>query len=326
MKKTIFAVLLVACFVSVAVAAEANKNNSVARPGVVSGGTVEAHPFIDVAAIQATGTKIFVSDAADNVVNIYNTKGKLLGQLTGFSQPQGLATDGKGNLYVADTSNSQIQVFAPPYTGSSKKWSDPGQYPAGVAVSYDGKYLAVTNIITTAGGPGSVTLYKHGKAGPTISNTDFARAYFCAFDDHGSLFVDGSNSSGVVEIGEIAHLTNGGKKWKTLTYSQSISFPGGVQVTTGDTIAIDDQLGPSVYTFKPPVGGSLGSPIATTPLTGSSDPVTFAFTKNNKDLWTADAGLASSNEFAYPAGGSPVATISVGGQPIGVAIVPVQQP
>jgi len=43
-------------------------------------------------------------------------------------------------------------------------------------------------------------------------------------------------------------------------------------------------------------------------------------------LWTADASLAESNEYKYPAGGSPVKTISVGGQPIGVAVVPAEIP
>jgi len=298
----------------------------VARPGVVSAGTIPVHPFVDSVAIQAASTKIFVSDGASNVVNIYNKTGKLLGQLTGFSEPQGLATDAKGKLYVADTLNSRIQIYAPPYTKAPKTLSDPGQYPAGVAVMNNGQFVAVTNIISTSNGPGSVTLYKNGKAGAPISNSSFARVYFCGFDDNGDLFVDGSNSSGGVEVGEIAKLTKGGKTLNTLTYNGTISFPGGVQVTTGDKIAIDDQLASAVYTYKPPKGGSLGSPIATTPLTGSSDPVTIAFTSTNKDVWTADAGLGSSNEFAYPKGGSPVATISVGGQPIGVAIVPVEQP
>jgi len=54
--------------------------------------------------------------------------------------------------------------------------------------------------------------------------------------------------------------------------------------------------------------------------------VTYAFMSNDKDVWTADALNAASFEFAYPAGGSPVKTISVtGGEPIGVAVVPAQK-
>ncbi len=140
MKKTILAVLLVACFVSVSVAADSGaRTTSVTRPDVVSPGRIVVHPFVDVAAIQATATKIFVSDAANNVVNIYNTKGKQLGQLTGFSQPQGLASDAKGNLYVADTNNSQILVYAPPYKKAPKKLADPGYFPGRRRCPYRGE-------------------------------------------------------------------------------------------------------------------------------------------------------------------------------------------
>jgi DNA-binding beta-propeller fold protein YncE len=164
-KKTLFMVLLAACCVSAAVAADSKKPTSVTRPDVVAPGRITTHAFVDSDAMQATGVKVIVSDAADNVVNVYNAAGKQLAQLTGFSQPQGLATDAKGNLYVADTSNSQIQVFAAGYKKASKKWADAGQYPAGVAVMNNGQFVAVTNIIDINGGPGSVTLYKKGKTG-----------------------------------------------------------------------------------------------------------------------------------------------------------------
>ena len=55
MRNTVFAVLLVACFVGVAVAADADKNaTSVARPDVVAPeGQIAVHPFVNVAAIEA---------------------------------------------------------------------------------------------------------------------------------------------------------------------------------------------------------------------------------------------------------------------------------
>ena len=327
MKKTLVAILLAACLASAAVAVDRNQT-SVARPDVVAPGRIYVHQFVDVKG--PWGYKqIFVSDAANNVVNIYNSSGKQLAQLTGFSEPQGLATDSKGNLYVADTANSRIQVYAPPYNKTPKTYSDPGQYPAGVSVTIVGTttYVAVTNIISTSGGPGSVTIYKNGKAGAAISSSDFGRVYFDSFDASGNLYIDGENSSGGVVVGEIAKATTTGKKIAVLTTGNSIEFPGGVEVTTKGLIAIDDQEGAAVYSYKAPVKGSLGNPVKTTPLTGSGDAVTFAFTSTNADLWTADASDAASNEFAYPKGGSALHSISVsGGEPIGVALVPAQIP
>jgi DNA-binding beta-propeller fold protein YncE len=299
---------------------------SVARPGVVSQGPIAVHPFVDVAAIQKSKIEIFVSDVGNNVVDIYNTQGKLIGQIDGLSEPQGITSDSKANLYVANTADSDVLIFAPPYNKPPKTLGDSGEYPSGVAATYDGEFVAVTNIISTSGGPGNILIFKKGKLGFKISNSILATVYFCAFDAQGDLFVDGANSSGQVVIGEVAHVTEGGKKLEMLTYDATIGFPGGIEVTTDDKIAILDQESATIYTFNQPVKGSLGSPIATTVLTGSSDPVTFAFTKSNKDLWGADAGTTGVAEFAYPAGGSPVKSFSEGGEPIGVALVPAEKP
>ncbi len=150
--------------------------------------------------------------------------------------------------------------------------------------------------------------------------------YFCGFDGKGNFFVSGEDSSFAPTFGEVPNAIKGKTTYTTLTTGNSIQFPGGVEVTTKGKIAIDDQLGAAIYTYNPPKNGSFGSPINTTGLTGSGDAVTFAFTSNNKDLWTGDAVNAESLEFAYPAGGSAVKTISVGGEPIGVAIVPAEKP
>jgi hypothetical protein len=327
-RNSVLAVLLTASLASAAVAADRNPR-SLARPDVVAPGHIYVHQFVDVKGIKEATTKIFVSDAANNVVDIYNTAGKQLAQLTGFSEPQGLATDSKGNLYVADTANSRIQVYAPPYTKTPKSYADSGQYPAGVSVTIVGKvtYVGVTNIISTSGGPGSVTIYKNGKAGAAISNSNFGRVYFDSFDASGNLYIDGENSSGAVVVGEIAKATTTGKKIAVLKTKNSIEFPGGIEVTTKGLIAIDDQDAATVYSYKAPVKGSLGNPAHTTPVTGSSDAVTFAFTSTNADLWTADAGNEDSAEFAYPKGGSALHSIPVsGGEPIGVALVPAQIP
>jgi len=327
-RKTLFTVLLAACFVSVALAADSAKTTSVLRPGVVPAGSMPVHQFIDKAAMQAAGPKIFVSDAVSNVVNIYDKTGKMLGQLTGFSQPQGLAADLKGNLYVADTNNSEIKVYAPPYTKAPKILADPGYFPAGVAVLTVGKttYVGVSNICSAPNcTQGGFIVYKNGKSKGAFQSSNIYRVYFCGFDAKGNLYADGQNSSGGGVYGVVPNAINNKTAYKVDSTGNTIVFPGGVQVNLQGKIAIDDQSGAAIYTYNPPKGGTFGSPVKTTPLSGSGDTVTFAFTSSDKDVWTADALNASSYEFAYPAGGSPVTTISVGGQPIGVAVVPAQK-
>lgn len=265
-----------------------------------------------------------VSDAGANTVNLYSATHKLVATLTGFSQPQGLASDKAANLYVANTTASNILVYAKGYKGTPKTISDPNQYPAGVAVDGAGN-IGVTNIVSTAGGAGSVTFFsKAGKIGKTIKNAAFARVYFDGFDDAGNLYIDGSNSSGATVVGEILKGANG-TKISVLKTKNTIAFPGGIQVTTTDGISIGDQTGLAIDTYGVPKAGSLGTP-KTTSLSGASDPVTFAYNVTNKDVWTADAGLASANEYKFPAGGSSIASITGFTQPIGVTLLPSQQP
>lgn len=302
-------------------------SHSVALPGVTPARSGSpAHAFVDTAALAKAPKAIAVSDAADNVVNVYNSGGTQIAQLTGFSQPQGMAGDAHGNLYVADTSNSRVQVYGPGFQGSPTTLSDPGQYPAGVDSFGSGAYVAVTNIISTSGGPGSVSIFHNGSLQSTITSATIGRAYFCAFDAAGNLYLDGTDPNGNIIIGEIANATSGGTTFAQLTYGNTIAFPGGVQVNNQGQIVVDDQSGSALYTYNAPVNGSLGSPVSTTSLSGVSDPVTFSFTKNTADLYTADAGLAQSQEFAYPAGGAAVSSINVGGQPIGVVVFAPQFP
>ena len=92
---------------------------------------------------------IFVSDAADGVIDIYPQSGKsqkMVGQITGLTQPQGITTDKKGDLYVANTNSSNVLVYAPPYTGKPKMTiSDAHEFPADVAVSSAGVVAVTTS-------------------------------------------------------------------------------------------------------------------------------------------------------------------------------------
>jgi hypothetical protein len=273
------------------------------------------------------------------VVDIFNARRKQTAQLTGFSQPQGLALDTTGNLYVADTNNSRIQVYAAGFTSSPTTISDPGEFPASVAIDSKGN-LGVTNILTTSDGPGSVSFFNQGGTLlTTLSNAAFAKVLFDAFDDEGNLYIDGTNASGGFVAGEVVGGVSG-TAITILATGNSVGYPGGIAISSTGKIALDDQENLEIFTYNPPVKGSLGTPIATTALAGAGDPISFAFTRTNKRIWVADAAhgessapdepnkflVSSADKDRYPKGGASSKDIlfSHGAQPDGIVLTHAQ--
>jgi hypothetical protein len=278
--------------------------------------------------------RIFVSfqgppalhDYVSNDVGIFTKTGKLIATLTGFNDPDGLAVDTSGNLYVVDFRNERVQVYAAPYHGSPTTLVDPGQMPLGVAVDRVGT-VAVANIFSTAGQP-NVSFYAKGATSPTntVSNAAFAEIYLDAFDARGNLYLTGIDSGDNTLLGVVWGGIKG-KAIKILTTANTISFPGAVQVTTKGLIAIEDLSGPTIYTYNPPnrKTGSLGKPVATTQLQNAGD---FAFKRSNAFVFVANGYDDSVDEYAYPAGGSPVKTFRLpsGTSPVDMAVYPPEIP
>jgi NHL repeat-containing protein len=304
---------------------------SVLRPDVAQlHSNVPAKAFFNKISDVKGKESVIVSDASNNVVDIFNAKGVQTAQLTGFSQPQGLAVDRQGNLYVADTNNSRIQVYAAGFGGTPTTIADTGESPAGVAIDSKGD-LAVTNIISTSDGAGSVSFFnKSGTLLTTISSPSFAKIIFDAFDRKGNLYIDGTNASGGAVVGEIVGGVNG-KSISVLTTGNTIGYPGGIAIASSGTIAIDDQENIAIYTYNAPAKGGLGAPIATTPLTGAGDPISITYTQSDKGMWVADPArggapnkvlVPSSEKYQFPAGGDSTKTIlfSHGSQPTGIVL------
>jgi hypothetical protein len=321
---------------SSALSPQVAQSTSVLRPDVPQlHSNVPAPAFVSKPEVKGRES-IIVSDAANNVVDIFNAKGVQTAQLTGFSQPQGLALDNEGNLYVADTSNSRIQVYAAGFNGSPTTINDPGESPVGVAIDRNDN-IAVTNIITTSDGPGSVSFFnKGGTLLTTLSSPNFAKVIFDAFDRKGNLYIDGVNGSGSFVAGEIVGGVNG-KAITILTIGNAIGYPGGIAISSKGNIAIDDQENIAVYTYNAPVKGSLGAPIATTPLTGAGDPISLTFTQGDKGIWVADPArggapnkvlVPSADKYQYTVGGGSTRDIlfSHGSQPADIVLSQAAKP
>jgi hypothetical protein len=313
-------------------ASSGRTDNSLLAPTIarISHVPVATASFMDSRA--AGKSLIFVSDAANGVIDIYPQAGKnqkMVGQITGLTQPQGITTDNKGNLYVANTNSSNVLVYAPPYTGAPKMTIDDAhEFPADVAISSAG-VVAVTNICNAPKcrlDTGNVVLYAKGstKSCATVSDSafNFTRVMFAEFDSKGVLYIDGMNGGYQTSFG----LVTGGCSATGITnldYVYTVSFPGGIAIDKAGNIAFCDQVNQVVDTFNPPVNNAFGSPVSTTSLTGSISPLGIAILASGKNLYASDPGGSGlAEEYKYTAGGAAENTIAVGGQPIGIAVTP----
>jgi hypothetical protein len=285
--------------------------------------------FVDTVALAKQPTKIAVS-VGGNVVNIYDRAGNQLAQLTGFNGATGLASDTTGDLYVTDSGNERVQIYGPGFQGPPITLSTPGYYPFAVASFENGKIVAACNQKSDLSGT-NVEFFTNGQLTNTISNPNVPFIYNCAFDAVGNLYTAMVGPKFLARVGEIV----GGAQGNTLSFlttSNKLYTPGGIQVTTDGHIAVGDSSGcaeicyeyNAVYTYSPPVGGSLGSPISKTVLKGAAYPESFAFTRNMASLYTADTYNGEAEEYAYPAGGKPRSTINVDCCAYGIAVIPSQ--
>jgi hypothetical protein len=292
---------------------------------LITGGTPHVIKWDKGASFKGTA---LVTDSGTNEVYLVSSKGKLKSvqpKGSGWSEPQGVGVDAKGNFYVADTANSRIVVLSA--KGKTlAEISDPGQYPVGVAINAKGQ-IGVSNIISTSDGAGSITFYSSYKAkSATGTATGFlARDYFIGADAEGNFYIDGETDSSSYGVGTVAY---GGSTISNTGITPEFLFPGGVNVYTGkddkkgkgsETLGVGDQSGYQVFNYALP-GYAAGPTVS---LGGGSDEVQWSLDSAQSVAGAADAGLAQAEFWAWPAGGSsPSGTIGGFSEPIGIGFSP----
>jgi hypothetical protein len=127
--------------------------------------------------------------------------------------------------------------------------------------------------------------------------------FFDGYDNQGNLFADGftGDRSGFA----LVELPKGSSKFKTITTSNSVNFPGSVQ-WDGKYLTVFDQNTSAVYQYT--VSGTKATLKNTVQLSGSSDCAqTWIVTGL---LYCGDAGNDNGEVFKYPAGGTPIAVFT----------------
>jgi hypothetical protein len=270
---------------------------------------------------------IFNSSYGGNSVDYYlkgtGPNNPVAGSLSGsFSNPQGMAVDKAGALYVTNTGDDDVLVYPTGSTSPSATLNDPNDFPEDVAVASDGT-VYVANVFGPIGASGNVVAYARGASNPTKTFVDehFRHVIGVAVDKSGNLFVSydatpGSGSGSVVEF-------KGGKDKATEMHIK-LGGAGGVGFDSAAHLLVIDQATPSLNVYD--VGNR--EPVHKLTLPGSS--AFFSFNKDSTRLYVADYALGEIDEFRYrPSALTQINTITNGIVPsnsnLGIATTPAQQ-
>jgi hypothetical protein len=261
---------------------------------------------------------LYISDYDESVLDVYSyPKLKMVGQVTGLSNPDGVCNDKKGNIWVDNNTGESLVEYKHGGTSPVKTLSDSNTYPVGCSVDPTTGNLAASNIFTFSGGQGSVAVYTGASGSPTLyQDADLHYVYFVGYDNKGNLFADGENDSGRFEFAELA---KGSSTLKTITLSGgSITFPGNIR-WDGKNVAVGDQeyQGEEESAIDQ-TNGAGGKITGVTVEDGSLDIVGFAI-QGKVDIGP-DAGSAAVEFYKYPAGGSPTKTLTGFEAPYGSAV------
>jgi hypothetical protein len=259
---------------------------------------------------------LYISNYSTSAVKVYGWPDLTQEQtLRGFTHQDGLCTDSKGDVFVANTNAYNVLEYAHGDAKPIATLADlPNYYPNFCAVDPVTGDLAVTNF--PYGPYGSVTgnlvIYHHARGAPKPYTISAIYDYYtCGYDDHGNLVVDGS-SHGVIALAILKH---GASTLQLLTLDQSLSFPGGVQ-WDGRHWAIGDQQD-NVYQFD--IEGTKGTKVGTTVLNGAAG--VYEFYVGKHQIVVPEYAADQVQIFPYPKGGDATMTIAKGlHQPVGVVV------
>ncbi len=165
-------------------------------------------------------------------------------------------------------------------------------------------------VVSGYGGESRIAIYPDAQGTPSYySDSGMSTFEYCAYDDSGNLFVDGTNGLDPPHLAELAY---GGSSFTNITLNGQLShYPATLQ-WVGDYLAMS--VGRAVYHVR--VSGSTGTIVGKTRLKkGFLNP--WAINSNRLiTLYRADTKINGAYEVAYwkyPKGGTSTAVLNVFG-------------
>ena len=222
--------------------------------------------FSDPQGVAVDGNgNVFVADSLNKVVKeiVAGTGGAASGTVngsstviplgTGFNDPQGVAVDGSGNVFVADTGNSAVKEILAG-TGGAANGTVNGtstvntlrsglSIPSGVAVDANGNVFvanklnnAVLEIVAGTGGAASGTV--NGSSTVNTLGSGFSNPHGVAVDGSGDVFVGDTGNNAVKEI--LAANGTIPSNPTIITLGSGFNGPTGVAVDSSGNVFVAD--------------------------------------------------------------------------------------
>lgn len=273
----------------------------------------------------APGAKVtallYVADTFGPSVNVYSyPKLNAIGRIFGFSHPFALCVDAKQNVYVTDNGNDPSVVeYAHGAATAMRSLNDHQGFPFGCAVDPKTGDLAIANGVSPSLGAGNVIVYRAAQGSPRKYTVPGLFSYwFVTYDDDGDLFLEGRDANFNFFLAE---LPRGKNAFRLLSLDQTVGFPSGL-AWDSRFLAAGDGLSSSVYQFE--IANSKAILRGSTTLDGGG-PAQFwlrggSAQRSRATVLIASDGGEEVHTWEYPAGGTPLRTISGLAESEGVAV------
>ena len=224
-------------------------------------------------------------------------------------------------MYVSDYFGKFVREYAHGAIAPTRTLVDHQGSPVACAIDPNTGDLAISNYFGPSSSSGNVIVYHTAKGTPTAyTAAGFTNYLLLSYDNNDNLFVDGRNPSNTALLAE---LPKGKNAFRSISMNQTIGFPGGV-AWDGQFLAVGDQLSNTIYQFR--VSNGKGTVQGSTVLAGAMDVFQFFLTGSTSKhpqptgVLGADYSASAVGKWDYPAGGTPLKTLTGLDRPEGVVL------
>jgi hypothetical protein len=231
----------------------------------------------------------FSNDYETNLVEFdYPKSDSQIGQL---NVSGGMCTKGARTFWVV-AGETEIEEFKAGGTSPIKTLTESTGEPASCAVDATTGDLAIPILSN-----GDVVIFKPGSKSGTALSSGLIEAFFAGYDTNGDLFVDGINSGDTFQLVE---LPKGSSSFEDISISSAITFPNSVQ-WDGTYLTMGCTGGICRYRI-------VGTKAVLKGMVPVSDCAGYWIARPY--VYCADVGNNDGEVFKYPAGGSPIASLT----------------